>query len=173
MRTNEMYTEKQKSEFCELAAEIGIGKTIRELGYPSYPSAIMWLKGRGVVPNVDHVMQQAKLWHTFYTVEDLLEIVDSSLSTVQELMADCTDADGAKKLADSVRVLVNTRLLLEGKSTSINEKRETTQQDLEIAELLRAQQAKDKVEFSHTNPPVDNAITVVRRAGVDKEHNPI
>ena len=142
MNNNKQYTDEQMADFCEMAVEIGIGRTIRELKYPSYPTAIGWMKKRGIKPNVDKVMQQAKLWHQFYELEDLLEQVDTALAVIQELVMSCDTADDAKKLAEAMQKLVNTRLLLEGKSTSINEKRETTQQDLEIAELLRAEQVK-------------------------------
>lgn len=143
MNNNRQYTDEQMADFCEMAVEIGIGRTIRELKYPTYPTAVGWMKKRGVKPNIDKVMQQAKLWHQFYEVEDLLEQVDTSLAVVQELMIACNSADDAKKLAEAMQKLVNTRLLLEGKSTSINEKRETTQQDLEIAELLRLEMNKN------------------------------
>ena len=48
-----------------------------------------------------------------------------------------------KKVAEAMQKLVNTRLLLEGKATSINEKRETSKMDLEIADLINAEKAKN------------------------------
>lgn len=168
MNNNKQYTDEQQATFCEMAVEIGIGRTIRELGYPTYPTAVGWMKKRGVVPNIDKVMQQAKIWHQFYVVEDLLEQVDTALAVVQELVMTCSNADDAKKLAEAMQKLVNTRLLLEGKSTSINEKRETTQQDLEIAELLRAEQAKRAVSKDITDTMVDenNVVIVHRKEGI-------
>lgn len=138
------YTDEQKADFCSLAQEIGIGRAIRELGYPSYPAAAAWMKARGIEPNVDTAMQQMKQWHTFYQVEDMLMAIDNGMSVVEELYATVQTADEAKKLAEALQKLANTRLLLEGKSTSISEKRETTQQDLEIAELIRQEKAKQK-----------------------------
>ena len=102
------------------------------------------MKARGIEPNVDTAMQQMKQWHTFYQVEDMLMAIDNGMSVVEELYATVQTADEAKKLAEALQKLANTRLLLEGKSTSISEKRETTQQDLEIAELIRQEKAKQK-----------------------------
>ena len=139
------YSDEDQSKFCEMAQEVGIGRAIRELGYPkSYTTGIYWMKARGVKPNIDKVMQQAKLWHTFYEAEDLLEQIDTAMATCQELMLTVSSADEMKKLAEAMQKLVNTRLLLEGKANSIVEKRETTQQDLEIQELLNAERAKQQ-----------------------------
>ena len=147
------YTDEEQSKFCSLAQEIGIGRAIRELGYPkSYTTGIYWMKARGVKPNVDKVMQQAKLWHTFYEAEDLLEQIDTAMATCQELMLTVSSADEMKKLAEAMQKLVNTRLLLEGKANSIVEKRETTQQDLEIQELLNAERAKQQDAATKMKP---------------------
>lgn len=142
MKKRVTYTDEQQADFCSLAQEIGIGRAIRELGYPTYPAAVRWLNARGVKPNVDKVMQEAKKWHTYYQVEDMLMAIDNGMSVVEELYASCSTPDDAKKLAEAMQKLANTRLLLEGKANSITEKRETSQQDLEIAELLRAEQAR-------------------------------
>ena len=139
------YTDEQQAAFCSLAQEIGIGRAIRELGYPkSHASGIKWLNARGLKPNLDKIMQQTKLWHTFYDTQDLLEQIDEAMAVCQEMVSKVNSADDMKKLAEAMQKLVNTRLLLEGKSTQISEKRETTQADLEIAELMRMQAAKNK-----------------------------
>ena len=164
MNNNKQYTDEQQADFCEMATEIGIGRSIRELKYPTYPTAVGWLKKRGAVPNIDKVMQQAKIWHQFYQVEDLLEQVDTALAVVQELVMTCDSADDAKKLSEAMQKLVNTRLLLEGKSTNITEKRETTQQDLEIQELLRVEQGKRAgVEPVYQQLDENNVVIVHRK----------
>jgi hypothetical protein len=144
--SNIAYTEEQQAEFCALAQTIGIGRAIRELGYPTYPSGVKWMNARGIKPNVDQLMQQAKLYHVFYEVDDLLEQVDTALAVAQELMMNVKDADDMKKLAEAIQKLVNTRLLLEGKATTINEKRETTPLDLEIRDLISAQKAENAMK---------------------------
>lgn len=144
---NQQYTEEQQATFCEQAQEFGIGRTMRELGYPkSYATGIQWMKARGIKPNINKAMQQAKLWHTFYEVEDLLEQIDTGLGVIQEMMVTATTADDMKKLAEAMQKLVNTRQVLEGKATTISEKRETTQAEAELQAILREERARQANE---------------------------
>lgn len=131
------YDDEQRSVFVELAQQIGIGRAIRELGYPSYPTAQAWCRSRGVVPNKDSAYAQLNDWHTFYQVEDMLIVIDEGISRVQELLVDAQTADDMKKLSEALQKLANTRLLLEGKSTSITERRDTTE-DNEFKQALDA-----------------------------------
>lgn len=131
------YDDQQRAEFIELAQQIGIGRSIRELGYPTYPTAQAWMRAAGVEPNTDSAYSQMKQWHTFYQVEDLLLVIDEGISVVQEMLVKAETADDMKKLSESLQKLTNTRLLLEGKSTSITEKRAVAQEDHELAQALR------------------------------------
>lgn len=144
MSMSKQYDDQQRAEFVELAAQIGIGRSIRELGYPTYPTAQAWMRAAGVEPNVDSAYAQMKQWHTYYQVEDLLLVVDEGISVVQDMLVKAETADDAKKLAESLQKLANTRLLLEGKSTSITEKRERTSEDREFEQALR--------EFNASSP---------------------
>lgn len=137
------YTDQDRADFCELAKEIGIGRAIRELGFPTYPTAVSWLKARGIEPNVDKIMQDIKKYHTYYEVEDLLVTFDNGIAVAEEMIAKAESPDDLKRIADALYKLIQTRNLLEGKATQINEKRETTQQDLEIMELLSIEKAKN------------------------------
>lgn len=131
------YDDKQRAEFIELAQSIGIGRSIRELGYPTFPTAQAWMRQAGVTPNKDTAFAAMKEWHTFYQVEDLLMVIDEGIAAAQDLIAKADNADDLKKLSESVQKLANTRLLLEGKSTSISEKREVSAEDSEFAQALR------------------------------------
>lgn len=131
------YDDTQRAVFIELAQNIGIGRAIRELQYPSYPTAQAWMRAAGVEPNVDTAYAQMKQWHTYYQVEDMLIVIDEGISAVQDLLMKVNTADDAKKLSESLQKLVNTRLLLEGKSTSITEKREVSAEDTEFEQALR------------------------------------
>lgn len=143
--SNESYTNEQQEAFCALAMEVGVNRARRELGYPkTSTSGIKWLNQRGMKPDVNKVMQQAKLWHTYYEAEDLIEQVDTALHIVSELIMNCETADDAKKLAEAIQKLNNTRLLLEGKATTINEKREVTPIDLEVMRLVEEQKNMNK-----------------------------
>lgn len=124
------YDDTQRSEFVELASQIGIGRAIRELGYPnSYATGQAWCKARGVNPNRDTAYAQLKEWHTLYQVEDLLLVGDEIISVIQSMLINPDlSADEVKKLTEAYQKATNTRLLLEGKSTSITEHRETTEE---------------------------------------------
>ncbi len=139
------YDDKQQATFCELAQTIGVGRAVRELGYPSMPVAYGWLAARGIEPHHDSIMDNARKFHRFYKTEDMLVAVDNALAVVEEMYSKVQTPDDAKKLAEAVQKLVNTRRLLEEKSTTISEKRETTQLDLEIAEALRNEEAKQQL----------------------------
>ena len=147
------YTDEEKNAFCELAQSVGIGRAIRELKYPTYTAGMMWMEQRGIEPAHNELMEKARKYHKFYKTEDMLKTVDEALSVIESMYAEVETPDDAKKLAEAVQKLMNTRLLLEGKANSISEKRETTQQDLEIAELLRSEEAK-----VNSNSPVERTI---------------
>jgi hypothetical protein len=139
------YDDEQQAIFCEMAQTIGIARAIRELGYPTFPTAVTWMEKRGIEPNHSNIMETARKYQRFYETEDLLATVDNGIAVIEEMYAKVQTPDDAKKLAEAIQKLMNTRLLLEGKANSITEKRETTQQDLEIAELLRVEQAQQTV----------------------------
>lgn len=136
-----IYTDEDQATFCELAQYVGIGAAIRELGYPSYPTAMMWLEKRGVEPKRINIMERAREFHAYYKAEDMLKVVDEALSVVQSLYSKVETADDAMKLSNAVAKLVNARQTLEGKASSIIEKREVTQTDLEIIGLLNEQKS--------------------------------
>ena len=136
------YTDEEQATYCELAQYVGIGAAIRELGYPSYPAAMMWMEKRGIEPKEVDIMAKARQFHKYYQAEDLLKTIDEAMSVITSLYSSIETAAEAKQLAEAINKLVNSRQLLEGKANSIVEKRETTQQDLEIAEMLRVEAAK-------------------------------
>lgn len=142
-RTYKRYSDEEKAVFCEMAQEIGIGRAIRELGYPTYPAAMAWMSARGIEPNVDKVMAKVKAYHTYYTTEDLIVAFDNAVSVAEEMLTTAETPDDLKRISEALYKIVQTRNLLEGKATAINEKRETTQQDLEILELLNMEKAKN------------------------------
>lgn len=143
MSTKKRYSDEEKADFCELAQQIGIGRARRELGYPSYPAAIAWMNQRGIEPNVDKAMQTIKRYHQHYEMEDLMVVFDDAIGAAEEMIMNAKTADDLNKIAGALNKIVQTRNLIEGKATAINEKRETTQQDLEIMDLLNAEKAKN------------------------------
>jgi len=143
-KNGKRYSDEEQKEFCELAQVIGIGRAIRELGYPTFTTAIMWMDKRGIEPAHNNIMETARKYQRFYQTEDLLKTVDDGIAVIEEMYSKVQTPDDAKKLAEAIQKLMNTRLLLEGKANTISEKRETTQADLELAELLRIERAKQQ-----------------------------
>lgn len=142
-RPQPSYSDKEKADFCELAKEIGIGRAIRELKYPSYPTAMAWMSARGIEPNTDKMMARVKSFHTYYTAEDLLVAFDDAVSVAEEMLTKAETPDDLKRITEALYKIVQTRHLIEGKATAISEKREMTQQDLEILELLNMEKARN------------------------------
>jgi predicted RND superfamily exporter protein len=140
------YNDEEQAIFCDLAQSVGIGRAIRELGYPTPTTGMTWMDKRGIEPAHNELMEKARKFHKFYKTEDLLATVDNAMAVVEEMYAKVDTPDDMKKLSEAIQKLVNTRLLLEGKANNITEKRETTQADLEIAEMLRAEQAKQSTQ---------------------------
>lgn len=136
------YTDHERAKFLELAQEIGISKAMRELGFPKHWSTGQkWAKAAGIDVSLNKVMENARKFHTFYETEDMLTVVEAGIERVREAYVESKelDADSQKKLAESMQKLGNTWLLLQGKANSINEKRETTTFDVELASLLDEQ----------------------------------
>lgn len=143
MAGRKTYTEDQKTRLVELAQEVGIGRAIRELGYPSYPAALDWCKQRGVQPNVDQLMANMKKYHTFYEDTDARIIAEQALGRVQDkLMESDLDADELKKVTEALQKATNTWLLLQGKANSITETQKKDGVDVELMNLLNVERDK-------------------------------
>lgn len=144
-RKTPTYTDEDRAVFCELAQEIGIGRAIRELGYPTYASGAAWMSQRGVEPNVDKTMALMKSFHTYYQIEDMLLAIDNAMAVAEEMLMKAETPEDLKRIADSLKSIVTTRQLIEGKATAIQEKREVTPVDLEILDLINAENARNRL----------------------------
>lgn len=133
------FTEDQKTEFIEVAQEMGIGPTLRYLGFPkSYHTAKKWFVERNVdLPTIDTLAKMAGDMRVFYSDKEKLIAAQAVLDRcVEALMQDVLDSDGLNKLANAVHKAIQTINLIEGKSTVINENRQKDGQDLAIVDLL-------------------------------------
>ncbi len=133
------FTEEQKTEFIENAQEMGIGPTLRYLGFPkSYHTAKKWFVERNVdLPTIDTLAKMAGDMRVFYSDKEKLIAAQAVLDRcVEALMQDTLDSDGLNKLANAVHKAIQTINLIEGKSTVINENRQKDGQDLAIVDLL-------------------------------------
>lgn len=145
------YTDQQRAEFIELAQEVGIGRAIRQMGYPTWPAAQKWVKAAGVEISLNKIMSEAKKYHTYYEVEDLLVVVEEGIERAREQYVEADlDPDGLKKVAEALQKNVNVWQILQGKSTSINENRSTDTVDVELIALLEGERKRNKEDHDLT-----------------------
>jgi len=149
------FTEEQITEFIETAQEMGIGPSIRYLGYPkSYHTAKKWFVMRGLeLPTLDTLAKMAGDLRVFYSDKEKIIAAQAVLDRcVEALMEQTLDSDALNKLANAVHKAIQTINLIEGKSTIINENRSKDGTDLAIVDLLNEAKArneliKEKIRF--------------------------
>lgn len=89
MKKMASYSDDQKKEFIDLAADIGINRARRELGYPSnWIVGKKWLDDAGVVIPLDELKQRGSQYNQFYSDSELLLALQDSIERAMELMAD-------------------------------------------------------------------------------------
>ena len=146
------FTDEQIDEFINMAAEMGIGPTMRTLGYPkSYHTAKKWHIQRGIeMPTSNSLAIMAKNLDIFYTDKEKIlaaqAIIDRS---VEALYQDELTSDDINKLSNSLHKAIQTINLIEGKSTNINENRSKDGSDLAIVDMLN--EAKMRSESINDN----------------------
>ena len=149
------FTDEQIDEFINMAAEMGIGPTMRTLGYPkSYHTAKKWHIQRGIeMPTANSLAIMAKNLDIFYTDKEKIlaaqAIIDRS---VEALYQDELTSDDINKLSNSLHKAIQTINLIEGKSTNINENRSKDGSDLAIVDMLneakmRSESIKDNLRI--------------------------
>jgi hypothetical protein len=142
------FTEEQKAEFIEVANEMGIGPSIRYLGFPkSYHTAKKWFVERNLeLPTLDTLAKMAGDMRVFYSDKEKIIAAQAVLDRcIESLMQDTLDADALNKLANAVHKAIQTINLIEGKSTIINEQRNKDGQDLAIIDLLNEAKARNEI----------------------------
>lgn len=142
------FTEEQITDFIETAKEMGIGPTLRYMGYPkSYHTAKKWFVERGLdMPSIDTLAKMAGDLRVFYSDKEKLIAAQAVLDRcVEALMQDALDSDGLNKLANAVHKAIQTINLIEGKSTVINEQRNKDNTDLAIVDLINEAKARNEI----------------------------
>lgn len=137
-----IYTDEDKSIFIELAEEIGVSKAMRELQYPTWPTAIKWTKNNENIPkNITAAL--ASLNNVAYTTEDRLSLLNQLIDDAQErLVNDALSPKDWKIVVDGIRVLYETYNLVQGKAMNITEKSDKF--DADIAGLYADMEKKNK-----------------------------
>ena len=139
------YTDEQRAAFLELASEIGITRAMRQLGYPlSWNAGNKWCEAAGIKPALDEIKQQAALAHDWYKTEDLLLVAQQGVRRVYEdLQRTDLTPDEHKKMSEAFQKYANTWRLLQDKATSITENHTKDSFDLELADVLGKEQARN------------------------------
>lgn len=154
------FTEEQITEFIEMAAEMGIGPTMRTLGYPkSYHTAKKWHIQRNVdMPTANTLAVMTKQLDIFYTDKEKILAAQAVIDrSVEALYQDDLLSDDISKLSNALHKAIQTINLIEGKSTNINENRSKDGTDLAIVDMLneakaRSNSIKDSLKVDH---PID------------------
>jgi hypothetical protein len=149
-----VFTEEQISEFIELAQEMGIGPSMRTLGYPkSYHTAKKFFVQRNIdMPSANSLAVMSKQLDIFYTDKEKVLAAQAVIDrTVEKLYEDDLLAEDINKLSNALHKAIQTINLIEGKSTNINENRSKDGTDLAIVDILneakmRSQSIKDALE---------------------------
>jgi len=139
------FTEEQITEFIEMAAEMGIGPTMRTLGYPkSYHTAKKWHIQRNIdMPTANSLAVMSKQLDIFYTDKEKILAAQAIIDrTVEALYQDDLMSDDISKLSNALHKAIQTINLIEGKSTNINENRSKDGTDLAIVDMLNEAKAR-------------------------------
>ena len=150
------FTDEQITEFIEMAAEMGIGPTMRTLGYPkSYHTAKKWHIQRNIeMPTANSLAIMAKNLDIFYTDKEKILAAQAVIDrSVEALYQDDLISDDISKLSNALHKAIQTINLIEGKSTNINENRSKDGSDLAIIDMLneaktRSNLIKDSLHVS-------------------------
>lgn len=155
------FTDEQITEFIEMAAEMGIGPTMRTLGYPkSYHTAKKWHIQRNIdMPTANTLAVMSKQLDIFYTDKEKVLAAQAVIDrSVEKLYEDDLLAEDINKLSNALHKAIQTINLIEGKSTNINENRSKDGSDLAIIDMLneakaRSNSIKDSLKIDH---PISN-----------------
>jgi len=152
-----IYTDEQITEFIEQANEMGVGPTMRLLGYPkSYHTAKKFYVQRNVdMPTSNTLAIMAKQLDIFYTDKEKVLAAQAVIDrSVEALYQDTLSSDDINKLSNALHKAIQTINLIEGKSTNINENRSKDGSDLAIIDMLneakvRSNLIKDSLSVDH------------------------
>lgn len=123
MSAKKEYTEEERQAFLELAKEKGKARAIRELGYPTFPTAAKWAKQYGVELPLNELSLFANDMKQYYGIEEKLYAVQLLIDRTVELLnsEEVLDADQIKKAGEALKRAIETTNLIEGKATSITQ----------------------------------------------------
>lgn len=152
MGKGKRYTDEEIADFLEHAQDVGIGRALRDLGYPgSWATGKRWAEARGIDVEINTLKQKAKSYDLWYTDRDALLGAEEGMERVSEQLREKNlEPDEIKKLSEAYQKFANTWLLIQGKANNISESRHKDAVDLEIFDLINQEKAKNSFESENT-----------------------
>lgn len=148
MAGKRQYTDEDIDEFIEVAQMSGLSPAIKQLGYPSFPTAQKWFREKDLeMPSIDTLKQKAGEMRVFYgDVEKKYGLQAIMEAIVEKVQEKDLDADGLNKLANAYNKAIVTYNLIEGKATGISETHNKDSIDLGVADVLNAAKARNSLK---------------------------
>lgn len=138
------YSEQDIDNFIETAEELGITRAIRELGYPSWPTAQKWCKKRNVTPPKSITQALATLNNQTYSLEDKLSVANDLIDRYKEMLTTKDlDAMELKRITEGYKLAMETYNLILGKATQITQKADAMDNDyVDLLEQMKQTNAE-------------------------------
>lgn len=138
----------------EVAAEMGISRAMRRLGYPAaWSTGQRWLDEAGIQVPLDDIKARSAKYNDWYKTEDMLVVAQEGVIRVhEELQRTDLTPDEHKKMSEAFQKYANTWLLLQGKANSINENRVKDSTDLALMELINEEKARNDTLDKEASP---------------------
>ena len=143
---SQTYNDEEQTQFIELAKEIGIGRAMRELGYPKHwATGRAWCEARGIKITVDSLKSAAAQAREWYKDEEVLTLAEAGMDRIYtDLQEKDLSADEIKKLSEAYKKFADTWFALKGKAQTVTENRTTSPIDLEVSQLVKELEAQNE-----------------------------
>lgn len=125
-----VYSEEDKNMFIEVAREQGVSKAIKELQYPSWPTALRWVKDIDGIPK-SITAALASLNNVTYTQEERLSLLNNLMDDASNrMLTETLDVKEYKMMVESIKILNETYNLVLGKAQQISQKNDAMDESL-------------------------------------------
>lgn len=145
---NESYSDEKKDIFVNRAAEVGVDKAMKELGYPTYNTAMKWCKNKGIQPPAEPALSLAGSVQKAQRIdrsmkEILLNLKEHYDVQVQQAVLD-QDSISLKRLTEGMKILNETLKSVYGEADAAVEKASSI--DSSFMELVKEMNAKSPID---------------------------
>jgi len=133
---NRKYTDREATDFLDLAKKIGISPALKELGYPANRATVyFWMKKYNVTITLDTLRQAAAEANWFYHDREQLQVLSMLLERIYEELSTSLGLrpEDAAKYARAAKDTIESMRLIGGQNTS---KVEVDTVDLELKRLV-------------------------------------